>query len=54
MSNQQPQQPDQSLNISDSVLETVQIAGIAGRDQNVTQIQGEVGVMNVFGTVQVD
>ncbi len=53
MSNQSPQQPSQGLNISDSVLETVQIGGIAGRDLNLTQIQGGVGSISVFGTVQV-
>ena len=48
------QQPGQSLNISGSVLEFVQIGGIAGRDLNLTQIQGGVGAINVFGSVQVD
>ena len=50
----QPQQPSQDLNISGSVLEGVQIGGIAGRDMNLTQIQGGVHVTNVFGAVQVD
>ncbi|MGJ5632454.1 NACHT domain-containing protein [Nostoc sp. CALU 1950] len=53
MSEPSHQQPDQSLNISGSVLESVQIGGIAGRDLNLTQIQGRVGTLNVFGTVQV-
>ena len=53
MSKQQPQQPGQSLNISDSVLENVQIGGIAGRDLNLTQIQGGVGAINVYSSVQV-
>ncbi|MEB3295717.1 MAG: hypothetical protein VKJ24_21415 [Synechococcales bacterium] len=35
------------------MLETVQIGGIAGRDLNLTQVQGGVGAINVFGTVQV-
>lgn len=48
------QQPDQSLNISGSILDSVQIGGIAGRDLNLTQIQGRVGVINVFDKVQVD
>ena len=48
------EQPEQNLDISDSVLENVQIGGIAGRDLNVTQIQGKVGAINVFGKVQVD
>lgn len=47
-----PHQPSQSIKISDSVLENVQIAQ-AGRDLNLTQIQGEVGSLTVFGTVQV-
>lgn len=51
MSEQPNQEPEQNLNISDSVLESVQIGGIAGRD--LTQIQGEIGVVNVYGTVQV-
>ncbi|NEZ62993.1 NACHT domain-containing protein [Leptolyngbyaceae cyanobacterium CCMR0082] len=54
MSTQPPQQPSQGLNISGSVLEGVQIGGIAGRDMNLTQIQGGVHVTNVFGAVQVD
>lgn len=53
MSEPSPQQPDQSLNISGSILENVQIGGIAGRDLNLNQIQGGVGTLNVFGTVQV-
>lgn len=53
MSDQPQQEPEQNLNISDSVLESVQIGGIAGRDQKLTQIQGEVGIINVYGTVQV-
>ncbi|MEO1352325.1 MAG: NACHT domain-containing protein [Cyanobacteria bacterium J06635_15] len=44
----------QSLNISGSTLETVQIGGIAGRDLNLTQIQGGVESITVFGTVQVE
>lgn len=54
MSKQPPQQSSQNLNISDSVLETVQIGGIAGRDLRLTQIQGGVGTINVFGKVQVE
>jgi hypothetical protein len=46
-------QPNQDLNISDSVLESVQIGGIAGRDLNLTQIQGNIASINVFGTVNV-
>ncbi|MEM1256726.1 MAG: hypothetical protein AAGI69_30200 [Cyanobacteria bacterium P01_H01_bin.21] len=42
---------DQNLNISNSVLESVQIGGIAGRDLNLTQVQGGVAAINVFGTV---
>ena len=53
MSEQLPQQLNQGFNISDSVLETVQVGGIAGRDLNLTQIQGGVGAINVFGAVQV-
>lgn len=53
MSEQLPQQSTQDLNISESVLETVQIGGIAGRDLNLTQIQGGVGAISVFGVVQV-
>ncbi|MEM8860310.1 MAG: NACHT domain-containing protein [Chloroflexota bacterium] len=41
------------MNISGSVLESVQIGGIAGRDLNLTQIQGGIGAINVFGTVQI-
>ena len=44
----------QSLNIAGSVLETVQIGGMAGRDLNLNQIHGGVGAINVFGLVQVD
>ena len=54
MSEQSSQPPDQGWNISDSVLETVQIGGVAGRDLNLTQIQGGVGTINVLGSVQVD
>ena len=46
-------QPAQNLNISGGVLENVQIGGTAGRDLKLTQIQGGVGTLNVFGTVQV-
>lgn len=53
MSEQFHQQHSQNLDISDSVLKDVQIGGIAGQDLELTQIQGEVGVVNVFGTVQV-
>ena len=35
------------------MLETVQIGGIARRELNLTQMQGGVGAINVFGTVQV-
>ena len=52
--NEEPlQPPSQDLNISDSILETVQIAQ-AGRDLTLTQIQGEVRSINVFGSIQVD
>ena len=54
MSEQSPQSTEQNLNISDSILETVQIGGIVGRDQKLTQIQGGVGTLNVFGLVKVD
>jgi hypothetical protein len=47
------QQSVQDLNILGSVLESVQIGGVAGRDLKLTQIQGGVGALNVFGTVQV-
>lgn len=53
MSEQTPQPQEQSFNILDSVLENVQIGPQAGRDVNLTQIQGEIGAINVFGTVQV-
>ncbi|MEM9220493.1 MAG: NACHT domain-containing protein [Cyanobacteria bacterium P01_F01_bin.150] len=46
-------QSNQDLNISNSVLEGVQIGGIAGRDLTLTQIQGSVASINVFGTLQV-
>ncbi|MEA5472340.1 hypothetical protein, partial [Spirulina sp. 06S082] len=35
------QEPEQSLNISDALLENIQIAGIAGHDLKVTQIQNQ-------------
>ncbi|MEM1241713.1 MAG: NACHT domain-containing protein [Cyanobacteria bacterium P01_H01_bin.26] len=54
MSEPPTQPPGRSLNISDSVLETVQIGGIAGRDLNLTQVQGGVRTINIFGTVQVE
>lgn len=54
MNNKQPPPSDQNLNISDSVLENVEIGGIAGRDLNLTQIQGEVETVNVFSPVQLD
>lgn len=54
MSEQSPKPTEQDFNISESILETVQIGGIAGRDQNLTQIQGGVGTVNVFGLVKVD
>lgn len=54
MSEQSPQPDEQNFNISDSILSTVQIGGIAGRDQKLTQIQGGVGTLNVFGLVKVD
>ncbi|WP_235112499.1 hypothetical protein [Acaryochloris sp. 'Moss Beach'] len=53
MSEQPNQESEQNINISDSVLGSLQIGGIAGRDQELTQIQGDVGVINVYGTVQV-
>lgn len=54
MSDQQPQQPSQRVNISGSVLQGVQIGGIAGNDLNLTQIQGKVGSINIFSPVQID
>ena len=54
MSEQSPKPTEQDLNISESILEKVQIGGIAGRDQKLTQIQGGVGTVNVFGLVKVD
>ena len=54
MNNSSEQTPEQNLSISNSVLESVQIGGIAGRDLNLTQVQGGVAAINVFGTVQVD
>lgn len=54
MNKQQSPQHSQNLNISDSVLETVQIGGIAGRDLKLTQIQGKVESMTVLGSVQVN
>jgi Cdc6-like AAA superfamily ATPase len=53
MNEESLQQSVQNLNISSSVLESVQIGGIAGRDLNLTQIQGGVASLNVFGTVQI-
>ena len=47
------EKPEQNLDISDSVLETVQIGGNAGRDLTLTQIQGGVGTVNVFNPLQV-
>lgn len=47
------QQTDPRLNISGSTLKGVQIGGIAGGDLAVTQIQGGVGALNVFGSVQI-
>ncbi|NEP58540.1 MAG: NACHT domain-containing protein [Symploca sp. SIO2G7] len=47
------QQPDQSLNISSSDLNSLQIGGIAGRDLTVNQTQ-RVYLTNVFSSVQVD
>ncbi|MEM6252849.1 MAG: NACHT domain-containing protein [Cyanobacteria bacterium P01_D01_bin.156] len=48
-----PQQPNQSLNISNSILENVQIGGIAGSDLTVNQTQ-RIYVTNVYESVQVD
>lgn len=51
--NEQLDQPiNQGLNVSDSILQKVQIGGIAGHD--LIQIQGEVGSISVLGTVQVN
>lgn len=50
MSEQFKQQPQHSLNISGSILESVQIGGIAGRDLEVNQFQN-VGVVNVYGPI---
>ena len=47
------EKPEQNLNVADSVLETVQIGGNAGRDLTLTQIQGGVGTVNVFNPLQV-
>ena len=47
------EKPQQKLNVADSVLETVQIGGNAGRDLTLTQIQGGVGTVNVFNPLQV-
>lgn len=53
MSELSPPPADQSLNLSNSVLETVQIGGMAGRDLKLNQIQ-RVGHINVFGSISVD
>ncbi len=45
--------PQQNLGLAESVLEGVQIGGMAGRDLTLTQIQGGIGTMNVFSSVQV-
>lgn len=48
MSEHSPNDLHQNLNISgDASLENVQIGGIASRDLNVTQIQGQVVYVNV-------
>lgn len=54
MSEQPPQPTEQNLNISDSVLKSVQIAGNAGRDMKLTQIHGRFENINVFGLVKVE
>ena len=54
MSESSPTDPQQALNITGSALENVQIGGIAGGDQYVTQVQGGVYVTNVFGSIGVD
>lgn len=54
MSDSSPPNPQKALSISGSTLENVQIGGIAGRDQSVTQVQGEVCVTNVFCSIGVD
>ena len=51
MSEQTPQPPDQKLNISGGELEEVQIGGIAGRDVNVTQVQGQVIHLTVYDRI---
>ncbi len=52
MSEQPQQEPQQNLNISgDSSLENVQIGGIAGRDLNLTQIQGQVIYATVYDRI---
>lgn len=49
MSEQPQQEPQQNLDISgDTSLENVQIGGNAGRDLNVTQIQGKVVYVNIY------
>lgn len=42
----------QDFSIGDSVLNSVQIGGMAGRDLELNQIQGRVGVVNIYSTVQ--
>ena len=52
MSEQPPTDPKQNLNISDSSsLEDVQIGGIAGRDLNVNQIQGQVVNVTIYDRI---
>ena len=51
MSEQTPQPPGQNLDISSSQLEDVQIGGIAGRDFNVTQVQGQVINLTVYDPI---
>ena len=53
MSAQQPPEPDQNLNISESVFDNVQIGGLAGRDQTIHQYQGPVYTPNVFNSIDV-
>lgn len=53
MSEQPNQESEKNINISDSILDSVQFGGIAGRDLKSIQIQGDVKVVNVYDTVQV-
>lgn len=44
----------QRSSIFDSVLKSVQIGDITGKNLKLTQIQNGVGLVNIYGTVQVD